>query len=203
MIWYEGYPRDNGSTDFCDSARLMGLIYTMKFSSGFSVKSYFNKHGSLVRCPVSDIDGDKCFDSATFSRDQFIPLIAGYCMLGDRFMADRMYLWLKARNWILPNGDILSPSQIAHIKTCAGVKTSFFERAWIYLDILFSAYVQPMAEPNQLICMLVVAEKVPLWKKLNKNWRDAILEYWCEGAGHWRNEKELAENIIRKLEGEL
>jgi hypothetical protein len=101
------------------------------------------------------------------------------------------------------NGDLLSPSQRNHLRLCIGHQGSWFGRLWLKLDILWSAYVQPRAEPNQLLCMLMVAgpSYVRMWKRHHRKWREAIRAYWCSGPGAWRGEPELAEFLIRKLEG--
>jgi hypothetical protein len=58
-----------------------------------------------------------------------------------------------------------------------------------------------MSEPNQLLSMIYVAhlqgEKsyLKFWLKHNKQWREAIREYW-DG---WREEKELSKLIIDTL----
>ena len=197
MKYYGPYPRDNGSTDFCDSARLAGLLAV--FGELQLMPRYFDSFDNPIRCPWSGIRGDKCANPITMTRDQLIPLIAGYKISGDILSVADIFCLLKERHWICPSGDILTPSQRDHFKICAGYPPTNLGRFWLNLDILWSAFVDPMAEPNQLICMLMIAgpKYVRRWTFLNRKWRESLRIYW----GGWRNEKELAEIIIKKLEG--
>lgn len=175
----EGFPRDTGATDMWDSARLGGLMALLRHPQAPDCSRYL-VDGRPTRHPTVTPDD--------FSRDQLVPWIAGY--------------WKQAGP--LPvaykpsNRDILSPSQQDHVRRCQGKPDTLLGRAWLWADILYSAYVDPMAEPNQLIAMLVVAgpKWVRRWMRLNKNWREAVMAYW----GGWRNEAEFAEFIIYRLE---
>lgn len=191
MFWYKSYPRDNGATDFMDSARLMGMLSVFKYQ-GLVLSSYFVGL-KVVRCPVSNVDGDQCTDHKNFSRDQLVPLIAGYCGVGPyaHILADNI------RFIFCPNWDILSPSQLNHIRMCIGKKPSWFGLKWLELDIWYNAKFAPMSEPNQLLCMLMIAgpEYVRKWKSANVSWEKAIRTYW-EG---FRDEKEVSDLIVDGL----
>ena len=187
MIFYEGYPRDHGATDMMDSSRLAGMMALCEWP-GFKMPNYF-LNDQVVRCPVSDIEGDQCRVHLNISRDQLVPLVAGYAY-------QNIPISLNFR-FFTPNGDFLSPSQRDHFRRCQGRKSTWLGRLWLRLDILFSAYVMPLAEPNQLIAMLIIAgpEYVQMWTRHNEQWQESIRKYWSG----WRGESELAERLIRYL----
>lgn len=198
MIFDElGLPRDSGATDLQDSARLAGLMVTFGFDLTQNRIIPLEKYvvtiptlGSTyyVRHPL-----EHKYD---FSRDQAICLLAGLHKAGLYRLIDKNYIDGK---------DIFSPSHRGHIKRCQGKKPNILEENWLWLDVLYSCFYQPMGEPNQLLCMLMVADPkyLKFWLKYNKHWRDAIKEYWCEGAGAWRGERDLAEHMISILESKV
>lgn len=200
MIWFEGYPRAQGVTDFADSAVLAGLLSLVRYPN-FIMPSYFDEYGNPVRCPISNIIDDQCGNPVTFSRDQMIPLIAGYFIQQNWNGRNKIDQSIKFHRGLCPNLDILSPSQRGHVNICMERSLTWLQDKWIYLDIFYSAWVQPMAEPNQLIAMLLVRDRkyIKLWCKLNKNWIQAIEEYWYTGAGHWRKEMDIAARLIRQV----
>jgi hypothetical protein len=96
--------------------------------------------------------------------------------------------------------DFLSPSVRGHIRRCQLREANWFQNLWLKLDIYWNAFFDPLSEPNQLICMIMVAgpEYVKLWTTLNPMWRDAIHAYWTYS---FRNESELAMHMIKRIEG--
>lgn len=182
-----GLPRDNGATDYKDSARLAGLLTVMGWPQNVYLIRYVNDDGNFIRHPSDS-------DPSDFSRDQMIPLVAGLKTKGLLGVVRP-----HSGKEVAQNGDPLSPSQRNHIRMCAGLNPSWIGLQWLKLDILYSAYVDPMAEPNQLICMLMIAgpEYVRMWTSKNNRWRDAINAYWRDS---FRKEPELAEFLIKKLE---
>lgn len=193
MIFHNGYPRCEGVTDFCDSAVLAGILSLFDYPD-FKMPIYALENGLPVRCPDSDIPNDECRNWWTFSRDQQLCLVAGYrnkvAVIGTHYGA------LTRRP---ANGDWLSPSHYGHISKCLrGVPYTWLQRQWLRADIIFNCLFTPLREPNQLICQMVVAgpEYVQLWKKLNPNWRYAIIKYW----NGWRKAPEVSKLMIEKLE---
>lgn len=186
-----GLPKDTGATDWLDSSRLAGLMVVFDWPQKINLRHYLHTPSNKPTRHISDTN------TKNFSRDQLVPLAAG--------LAQQPPLLDTAdipKGWRAANGDLLSPSQRNHLRLCKGGRGSKFGFFWLKIDILWSAYVQPMAEPNQLICMLMVAgpKYVKMWKHHNKKWKNAIRGYWSEGSGAWRNEPELAIWIIEKLE---
>lgn len=200
MIFYKGFPRDQGSTDFMDSARLAGIMSVFKWPN-FIIQDY-SKHENPVRCPESDIPGDECSDPRNMSRDQIVPLMAGYYFQQKVERARSVLNLIRWNRWRCPNGDFLSPSQRDHLKRCGMESDTKLGRAWLRADIMFNAYITPLAEPNQLIAMMMTAgpEHLKLWVKHNSKWRQAIRDYWSEGAGAWRGEPELTKLMIETIE---
>lgn len=193
----QGLPRDNGATDWLDSSRLAGLMVTLGYPRAINVWAYIDEYGMLIRYP-----GDE--EPFNFSRDQMVCLIAG--MWTKRFQSTNEYVLntLDHQFWFAPNGDFNSPSVRNHVALCAcddrpgALKTSKLGYSWFKWDILWNAYMDPLSEPNQLICMLWVAgpEYIRMWKRHNTQWREAILVYW----GGWRGELEFAGWMIQVLE---
>jgi hypothetical protein len=182
-----GLTRDNGSSDFQDSSRLAALAVI--FLNAKIDLSYYVKFNGKAYTYHRHPDEYKY----TFSRDQASCLFAGLYFNKMKHLIDYSYK--------IENGDIVTPSVRDHFRRCAGLKSSFIGNLFLIIDILFSAYIQPLAEPNQLICMLMTHEDkkyLKLWCKLNKNWKKAINVYWCG----WRNEPELALAMINRLEYE-
>ena len=85
------------------------------------------------------------------------------------------------------------------LSICARNKGNLIGYSRLLLDIVFNAIFTPTRESNQLIAQLSVVS--PIWTKLYKaitpKWRQAIRDYWSG----WRQEPELAERLVAKLEG--
>lgn len=174
-----GLPKDNGASDLQDSARLAGLMTVFGYS-GIPLEKYV-VGSSYVRHP-----NEAKYD---FSRDQAVCLMAGLAVQGRHDLVNRDFITGK---------DIMSPAVQGHIRRCKGQKANLLQNAWLLLDVLFSALIKPMDESNQLLCILMLADKMylKLWLKLNRKWKESIREYWCG----WRGEPELAEKMIQVLE---
>lgn len=205
MKFYNGFPREQGSTDFCDSARMAGILSLLEFND-FVMPNYLDKYNNVVRSNQSNIFFDKCFNPTTTSRDQIIPLVAGLHKQNMNGITMIIKEWLKERKWICPNGDILTASQKNHIMICANYEPSLIGNLWLWLDVLYSCFIDPLAEPNQLICLMKVHPNkayLKFWCKWNKQWRNSILNYWSENEGAWRGEPELAELMIKTIEEDV
>lgn len=180
-----GLPRDNGADDYADSARLAGLMALLNHPQAPDLRDYVVEDAyTLCRHPT--------YPANDFSRDQLIPFLAGLCRrTGTTWGRD--YTKYKPSN-----GDWLSPSQQDHIRMCCYTTPTKLGRAWLWLDILYSCYVDPVAEPNQLIAMLVIAgpRYLNFWKRHNPRWRASLQLYWCG----WRNEPAWCSFMIQALE---
>lgn len=178
-----GLPRDRGATDLQDSSRLAGVMVLFNHKNYIDLRHYVVSVGKYVRHPREYI--------YTFSRDQTICLFAGLKYAGLAHLVDAKYK---------TEGDLVSPSVRGHFKRCAGLKSNWFENLWLKLDIIYNAWITPLNEPNQLICMLMLADtdgsNLKLWTRLNKHWVQAVARYW---AG-WRDEAALAALIIKEIE---
>lgn len=189
MPYYDslGLPKDVGATDFLDSARLAGMLSIVDPNNTIDLSLYTNGV-TYVRHPNVNPNDPK------MSRDQIVPLFAGMFFKNQSIMVDP--------NYNPPNGDWISPSVRGHFKRCAGLQSKWYEDLWLVFDIIWSAKVDPMAEPNQLIAMMFVAGEnyLKLWTHMNTKWFISILNYWCSGDGSWRQEPELANRLFVKIE---
>lgn len=182
-----GLPKDNGASDWLDSARLAGIMTVFDWSQEVDCFNYILKNIKkdsflYVRHPLN-------IDELLFSRDQAICLIAGLKLQKLELFVDKNFI----------NGkDIFMPSHNGHVKRCQNRKASWFEDLWLWLDVFWNVYITPMAEQNQLLCMLMIADKkyLKFYLKHHKQWKESIRSYWSG----WRKENELAEHIIKKLE---
>ncbi len=195
-----GLPKVSGATDLQDSAALAGIMTTFGWPQAIDLKQYIvfeNCYRGFVyvRHPVED----KGYD---FSRDQFICLIAGLRTSG---VIGNFYV-SKHR---ITGHDLLTPSVHGHIARCQGGKANWFQDAWFWADLWFSAKFKPLDELNQLFCMMMVADpKFIRWYcKANPQWEKALRIYWYEGLGvglgDWRDEEELCEWMILKIREKL
>ena len=211
-----GLPKDNGASDWADSARLAGLLSLVdpEFPA-YRCQAYvaWDDDSCQVvarRHPISTDNGANNWKN--FTRDQLMCLAAGLYKADKKYSTDLLYhaarkRWYRAQNIEsdvpgtlkkFPNGaDLLTPSHMGHLRRGSGVDATELQDLWLKADIIAHNMLTPLAESNQLICMVVMAgpEFVRLFKQ-NKQWKEAIRLYWCG----WRNEPELAEKIINYLE---
>lgn len=178
-------PRDEGASDKQDSARLAGLAVLFGLYPEIPLWGYVMRKGHYVRHPKEYI--------YTMSRDQTICLFAG--------------LWAQKRFDLIDpgyntEGDLVSPAVRGHFRRCARLDSTWFQDAWLMADVYAHAWINPMGEPNQLIAMMMVADPkfLRMWCRLNKSWRQSILNYWCQGEGAWRGEIQLAHKMISVIE---
>jgi len=204
MIWLNGYPKDNGASDCMDSSRLAGLMSLVGHPLTPNLSGYFIGTDP-IRCPMEA----KASDIDTFSRDQLICLASGLFAQGKTEICKVLYYRLlkkkRAPNWKnddgthkLFGGDILLPHDLNHLRLCAGLSINPIGEFFLKLAIIFNSLFTPMREQNQLICMCILAgsDYVEYYKRLTPLWREALGDYWCG----WRNEPELCELIIKKVE---
>lgn len=210
-----GLPRDTGATDFADSARLAGLLATFDHPDidSFQLASYVVNGDQGVRYPYQDPMGNLSSNNPkNFTRDQLLCLAAGLARLGRQDLCLKLYEAAKARNnraqnveadvvgsvKEFPNGaDILSPSDMNHLRICAGKSGTIGGYAWLVIDIVWNSIFSRKDEPNQLMCKCKVAgnNSIKLWRLLNWQIDQAIRDYWCG----WRGEPELAEFLILRF----
>lgn len=189
MRWQDDYPCDSGSIDGADSARLVGIMAVFNhpifvICSDYAKRNYIDEYYYL-RHPIEK-------NKYPFSRDQAVCLFAGLHVQGSSAWVNPNYK---------PQNDFISPSVRGHFKRCAGLTDTWLERMWLYLDVVYSAKIDPLAEPNQLICMLMIADPkyLRLWCKLNKSWQESITAYW----NGWRGEPELVELMIETIQNRI
>jgi hypothetical protein len=196
-----GLVKDNGASDWADSARLAGIMALLGHESAPICGKYF-VGGKPVRHPYATQYPEN--EPRCMSRDQLVCLMAGLYNQQDYFNR-----WKMAGKWFAPNNmneqtkkwkvpDIFTPSVRNHFKLCANKEGSWLGYMWLRLDIWYNAKFTPLREPNQLLAMCVVAG--PKYVRLYKascDWKKAIRLYWAES---YRDEKEFAEFLIAKLE---
>lgn len=151
-----------------------------------------------------------------FSRDQMICLIAGMWRTKQhgfvrKFFFERLKYWLRCQNTHENNGlqkkegaDILwNPSVIWHMILCGRIWWLYWFAPLGYLfqvcDILWNCYVTPQGEQNQIFCIVVVSGLLPLYLKLHPDFDASMNKYWSE----WRDQKEIADMIIKFAKGNL
>lgn len=197
MKYFNGFPADNGATDWMDSPRLAAILALCKSEKAINMEIYILKSCFCpIRCPgMHEVLWD-------FSRDQLVPFLAGLKVQNNIEWTRYLYARARENYFRAANGDILwAPSVINHIRICAGLRPFLIGKVWLMLDMLYqsiaSRYMKHV-EPNQLICMCVTAGPayVKLYKKIVRDWKYLVVNYWCG----WRNESEVAELIINKLE---
>lgn len=192
-----GLPQVNGSTDLQDSAALAGIMTVFEWPQKIDLKKYVIQ---LVPDGVPVPIGTIFFKyvrhpleiSYDFSRDQAVCLIAGLFVQNQKGYVDADFI----------NGsDFLSPAIKGHIQRCKGLRANWFQDLWLWADLWFSAKFKPLDELNQLFCMMMIADPkfIKWYCENNPKWQQSIKNYWCENAGSWRNEHELAALMIEKI----
>lgn len=205
------YPVDQNSTDAMDSARLVGMMAVFKYGNYQHIGDYFVED-TIVRCPVKMHDGCYADNKNNITRDQEICLRAGLFLSGILLHEPRKFedrLFCKGFEKDKPGGkkkipDIFMPSHKNHFRLCAHKAPNRIGYLWLWQDVLYACKVDPWHEPNQLICMMMIAgpEYIRYWKANHPDWRKCIMQYWFdERLGKYnRGEKHFAEHIISVLE---
>jgi len=184
VIWDGKIFKIQGASDLEDASMFNGLLVLFGYATvdlnHFIERDSSNNKINYVRHPY----GTKY----SFSRDQTLCLAAGMSMI----MPENV---VSAR----ANGkDIFSPANKGHLQRCSGRKSTWLQNLWLKAEILFHAKFTPLAEPNQLIAMMMVAgpEYLKLWTQKNYQWQRSIRKYWYSEDGNWRNERDFAEHMI-------
>lgn len=179
-----GLPRDNGASDLQDSSRLAGIMTTFGMQPWIPLEKY-----------IVERDGKKTYTRHPaqfvydFSRDQALCLMAGFYFHGQYKLVDRELI--TGKDW-------MSPSNWGHINRCQNKKAWFFQDWWLWIDVWYAAKYDKLGEPNQLLSMLMVADKkfLKYWLKKNELWKMAITGYW----NGWRFEPKVSEAMIKLLQ---
>lgn len=181
-----GLPIEVGASDMADSSRLAGIMALIGYypNGPFDLSKYV-VNNKYVRHPL-----ERKFD---FSRDQTLCLVAGLKAQGLDHLVDLDYV---------DGRDIFSPAHRGHIKRCQGKSANWLEDAWLWFDIYRKAWTKPLSEPNQLICMLVIAgpKYLKAWCNANKQWQESVNLYWRDS---FRQEPELAQAIINFIQEKI
>ena len=209
-----GLPKDTGASDYADSARLAGILGAFGHPAMTAEKIAQYVIGDQgVRYPYVDPTGNLSSNNPkNFTRDQEVCLAAGLNKLRRPDLAMKLYRaaqnrWYRGQNTEadipgstkkFPDGaDLFLFDTMSHLKNCADQGPTVLGRINLIIDICYKAWVKPMTEPNQIMCMCLIAGPmyVKLLRKLNKKLDAAIREYWSG----WRGEPELAEFLIEKF----
>jgi hypothetical protein len=196
MIFLNGLPRIQGASDMQDSSHLAGILAIFDHPQAVDCMKYvvpwvginYGKY-KYVRCP-----DEQNYD---FSRDQATLLMAGL-LAQDKGAAVNL-------NFIL--GKDLLPPSVRGLEAIAKTgKASWLSHWWLKREIQWHSTLQPLEEPFQIIALCRSYDRahgtkyLKLWTESNKLWRWSIRRYLCELDGAWRDEKELCEFVIQKIE---
>jgi len=212
MIFIKEFPKDVGATDMMDSARLAGLIKVFNYPAPVDISKYVTEQLVAVRSPVTSHDAidDREVNPNNVTFDQLIPLIAGLEASAKYFGSYFLCTKIRDRGWRAQNveadasgtekpwyngADIASPVHREYINNLLDGRKNTF---WLRIAILFHAYITPISEPHQLICMIATTDVslFKMWTEHNKKWRDSLRYYW----GGWRGMKSFGEHIIKEIE---
>lgn len=183
MEFLDGLPKPNGATDYNDSSHLAGILWMIDHPQKPDMTKYI-VNGKYVRHP-----SEAKYD---LSRDQFILLSYGLWKQGRADLIDLN---------MVDGKDIMPPSVKGMIRIMKGKKAWPWQRFFFLREFDVMCTIQRLEEPFQLMAMAEVYGLLNEWKNKNKLWKWAIRRYFSHLDGAWRNEPELAEQIITKMEG--
>ena len=189
-----------------DSARLAGLMSVFDHSKKVQLTKYCDGD-VILRSPVKSdhMSDDREVNPNNVTLDQIVPVLSSLEGPYRRTVACGVkWRSYRAQNieadasgtkkpwWNGP--DIATPPVREFVNNIIYNTRKTF---WLTAAILFHAYVTPMAEPHQLICIIQVTDKslFKLWTKHNKKWQECLLDYW----GGWRQEREFGEFLIERI----
>lgn len=192
MEWKNGFCKPQGADDFEDSPHLAGILALFNHPQQVDMTKYVVQRtldrdtpsAKYIRCPGSKYD---------VSRDQFILLAAGLWKQQKPEYVNTA--WIDGR-------DIIPPSVHGMVRIIHGKKPFFWQRWNFEAEFQTNITIQKLEEPFQLIAMCIVYGDgfLQRWTRENNLWRWAIRRYFSELDGKWRNEPELAEFIIKRIE---
>lgn len=192
MIFDEqGYPKPNGASDWADSSHLAGILAIFGHPQAVDCRKYI-RFGKYWRHPE-----ETRFD---FSRDQATLLMSGLLAQGRQVDEVNMHL--------IDGKDLLPPSVRGLEAIAKHGKASWLSHQWLKGEIKWHSNLQPLEEPFQIIALCKSYDRahgtgyLKSWTQQNKLWRWSIRRYLCQLDGEWRDEKELCEFVIKKIEEE-
>ena len=191
MIFENGYPKPNGASDFDDSSHLAGILVLTDHPQAPDMRQYVefellgsNKPLRYRRNPWTKVD---C------SRDQGILIMCGLLKQGHNELV---------RTDFINGKDILLPS-VHGIETIAkGQNPTWAQKKTFELELDFKCRNEGsmIGEPFQDFSKAWAYGELKQWTTKNYLWDVAILNYLRGGPNKWRNEPELAEFVIQKIE---
>lgn len=183
MIAENGLVRFNGASNYEDSpvAAALALLFNMPLEINHNL--YFNNY-LYQRCPNAIY---------SVSRDQYIA-IAAIIYLKEKNNNDLKALVDTSR----VNGNDLLFVIGGHTRICKGAAPSWIQDKMFKISLSRHATKTPLDELNQLLIMMMVHPDSTILKwycKMNPMWDEAIRVYFYG----WRDEKELAEHMIKVI----
>lgn len=172
-----------------DTASRTGIMALCGSKIDQELMTSFIHEDGLVRHPFQK----KWNDPRETSRDQLVCYAAGLSEV-SRYFCGLLQNYYK----FFINKDILMPDVRSHLRRCAGMKPTMLGNLFLLLGILWSTKIRPNEEQNQIICMVIVAGPFyrDLYMRWHLTWRENVREYWCG----WRDQPEIAEALIKKME---
>ena len=192
-----GYPCINGSSDSEDSSHLAGILAITDY---FAIDCRKYVQGRIVDRDMANGKYIRCRNSIyDFSRDQFILLAAGLIKQGFTEFVDLRFV---------DGRDIMPPSVHGMVRIARGLAPWLWQIMWFRLELWVNYTFQKLEEPFQIIAMCETYETYnknyyKIWTDNNKLWRWSIRRYLCQLDGAWRGEPELAEHVIKYVEGKI
>jgi hypothetical protein len=180
-----------GVLDGGDSDNRTGIMALCGSPLDIRLVPVFLSAKGLVRHPFQE----KWNKAELTSRDQLIPFAAGLTSSKEyKFKAIELQ---KRYSGLFINKDLIAPDVSGHLKRCAGINSSIVENIFLIFAILWSCFISPKEEQNQIICMVIVAGGFykKLYKKIHPDILGSLKEYW----NGWRDQPEISESLFRKL----
>lgn len=185
MIFVDGYPKITGASDLEDSSHLAGILAIFEHPAAVDCRRYITGASGdvfYIRCPNSKND---------LSRDQAWLLMTGLLKQGYGFLVKRKYI----------RGKDMIYHSLKGLETIANRgRPYFWQKWWAIIEVWIHATWQPLEEPFQTIAACEAYGLYEFWTSRNKLWRWSIRRYLSQLDGEWRQEKELAEWVIKEIE---
>lgn len=180
-----------------DSSRSTG---TMAVFGSLADKMVITKHylgdGLMCRNPYQK----KWNDPKNFSRDQTIPLVAGFAICKDDHILKEIFYAHLQRFFFCQNLDLSTPALILQMILGARLKSWYWfypiGMGWHLLEIVWNTKVMPWNEKNQIMCQCKQFGTENIYKKLHPAWKVPVSDYWWSGSGWWRDQFEIGKQIV-------
>lgn len=194
-------PEDQSQYDGGDSISRTGIMALCgSHKDAVTMETdYWTPSGEFVRHPYDKDPRWRNYKES--SRDQLVCAVAGM----NKYQAKKV---LERHKWMRINKDFLAPDVMLHMHICAEEKSWFWSLIgypWLMLSVLWSCYVTPKHELNQIICQCIKAGKFFLQFLCDHHpdWKENLEAYWgveSYNHGYWRNQPEIAYCLIGKVE---